>query len=215
MKNTVFNGKLPSAGEALQRERADYLALIADVSSDVAKFGNIIRGSGSPSGVVSAAPGVLYVDSASTLGVSVWRKFEGVGNSGWVILSASTGRRNVASLLDSAWAGSATIVRTNNTIRLTANITRVSAGASYGNNHTLFTALPNSFWVADSTFSTIGFATADTKLILGSVTPNDGSGIGIRFYGSSVLYAANDRVIIYASYETNSPWPATLPGVAL
>lgn len=44
---------------------------------------SIVSGSGSPSGVVSAPPGSLYINSAGGAGATFWVKQTGTGNSGW------------------------------------------------------------------------------------------------------------------------------------
>ncbi len=56
----------------------------------------LLSGTGSPVGAVAAAPGVLYVDTAATMGAAVWRKATGTGTTGWVVVSGDTGRRIVA-----------------------------------------------------------------------------------------------------------------------
>ena len=60
-----------------------------------AQAGKIIQGVGMPNGVVTAAPGTLYVDTASTNGASVWRKATGTGNTGWAVVDGDSGWRNI------------------------------------------------------------------------------------------------------------------------
>ena len=52
-----------------------------------------------PNGVVSAAPGTIYRDTAGTNGAWLWIKKVGTNNQGWVVLDGNTGRRNISALL--------------------------------------------------------------------------------------------------------------------
>jgi hypothetical protein len=47
-------------------------------------------GTGSPTGVVTAPVGTLYVDEAITTGASIWSKRTGTGNTGWVVAVGDT-----------------------------------------------------------------------------------------------------------------------------
>lgn len=47
----------------------------------------IVRGVGSPEGVISANPGELYEDASATSGLVIWYKASGSGNTGWAAMT--------------------------------------------------------------------------------------------------------------------------------
>lgn len=56
-----------------------------------------LSGTGSPEGVVTAAVGAEYVDTAATFGAIKWLKFAGTGSTGWRCIAGGTGWRIVSS----------------------------------------------------------------------------------------------------------------------
>lgn len=46
----------------------------------------MLSGSGSPEGVITANPKVLYMDTAGTSGNILYVKKSGVGNTGWILV---------------------------------------------------------------------------------------------------------------------------------
>ena len=46
----------------------------------------VLSGSGSPEGVVTANPKVLYMDENGTAGNILYVKKSGVGNTGWILV---------------------------------------------------------------------------------------------------------------------------------
>ena len=57
-----------------------------------------ITGTGFPNGVISAAVGSVYIDTAVTNGANSWIKKSGTGNIGWQVLEGDTGWRDVTSM---------------------------------------------------------------------------------------------------------------------
>ena len=53
-------------------------------------------GTGSPEGVVTAAVGTYYTDTAITNGAMRWAKKTGTGNTGWQVTEGDTGWRAIA-----------------------------------------------------------------------------------------------------------------------
>ena len=54
-----------------------------------------LRGTGSPEGVVTAAVGTYYIDTAITNGAMRWAKKTGTGNTGWKVTEGDTGWRSL------------------------------------------------------------------------------------------------------------------------
>lgn len=103
-----FDTKLSAAIGALVQPVADEVVDTAVTGQDIpgkvaialaAQAGKIVQGVGMPNGVVTAAPGTLYVDTASTMGASVWRKASGGGATVWSIVSGDTGWRDIKATL--------------------------------------------------------------------------------------------------------------------
>lgn len=63
---------------------------------------DVLYGTGSPEGVVTAEVGTEYRDTVGTFGAWVWLKKSGSGNTGWKVISGDTGWRDVAYL--NGWA---------------------------------------------------------------------------------------------------------------
>jgi hypothetical protein len=49
-------------------------------------FNEIISGTGSPEGVVTASPKKLYMDDSGTAGNILYIKKTGTGNTGWILV---------------------------------------------------------------------------------------------------------------------------------
>jgi hypothetical protein len=80
-----------------------------------------LRGTGFPEGVVTAAVGTYYTDTAATNGAIRWIKATGAGNTGWRVVYGDTGWRNVTQALkDHAPGvtinGQAAVRRVNSTV---------------------------------------------------------------------------------------------------
>jgi len=170
---------------------ADHAKLHNDVNARAPKYGT-----GTPEGVISAVPGVTYVDTNATLGVTMWVKASGTGNTGWKVLQADTGGRNIGSILANSWtAASAFLRRFNNTVEL--RLVNLSAG-----NNTICLALPAGF------------------------QPGTGANIRTPYFEASALattpavISANVTLpeiangTLCVTFTTTQDWPSSLPGIA-
>ncbi|MGP6170634.1 hypothetical protein ACTU6V_05435 [Microbacterium sp. A204] len=161
-----------------------------------AQSGKIVQGAGSPLGVVTAAPGTLYVDTASTLGASVWRKASGTGTSGWVILYGDTAWREL--VLGNEWTGSVRVRRIGSAVDLVA--TGLVAGTS-------------TLVVSAGT----GFRPQQNVPVMGrpanlTLPPQYGQVTWQSAYLSLPRDVAFNAQTLQASYSTLDAWPTTLPG---
>ena len=68
-----------------------------------------LTGTGSPEGVVTAAVGTYYTDTAITNGAVEWTKMSGSGNTGWKVTVGDTGWRNVTTDWALVWGDGSTI----------------------------------------------------------------------------------------------------------
>ena len=62
---------------------------------DLSALTNLLDGTGSPEGVVTAPVGVIYQQTDGTYGNQLWLKISGSGNTGWRLLQTSLGVFNV------------------------------------------------------------------------------------------------------------------------
>jgi hypothetical protein len=169
-----------------------------------------LRGTGSPEGVVTAAVGTYYTDTAGTRGAWRWLKKSGAGSTGWVIESGDTGRRDVSSLLTAGLTtapnGHCYLRRVDNLVEFSALVSCSAASVS-----TLLT-IPVEFrpvagplvrpaaWTATATGAVLPLTVAgtylDTEARTSSAIPNPGT------------------VAYVGSWRTAAAWPSSLPGVA-
>ncbi|OIU84608.1 hypothetical protein BFN01_02135 [Microbacterium sp. AR7-10] len=181
-----------------------------------AQAGKILQGTGMPNGVVTAGVGTLYVDTATTMGASVWRKATGTGNTGWTVMEGDTGWRTLTSW-DSAGvvsgaplvagmtptpgsAGFIRIIRTNNDVgpvisgaTFTASTSYIDLPAGFGPTNPQRKTL-----VALGTLA-LSCSLNSARLFIDNIPAGTATGTA---YGAS------------ASWVTNRDWPTTLPGTA-
>ena len=163
----------------------------------------ILSGTGSPEGVVTAPVGSQWTDTAATTGAVSWIKASGSGNTGWKVAYGNTGGRNMAavSMLNS-WtvASTATLRRVNSEVRLDFTLSDASATADTA--YTLPSGLrpANTFWGTVST-STASFTESCAFYI---TTAGD-----IRIAGYT---ACSGTYYIGATFPTDDAWPSVLPG---
>lgn len=157
-------------------------------------------GTGSPEGVVTAAVGSRYTDTAATNGAVEWIKATGSGNTGWKVAYGDTGWRDIA--VSGAVAGfsvlGARIRRVGNTVSIANLILRrddgLATGADAFNVPTGFQ--PDQVYHARS-YSGFPFYVAYDK-----VHPSEFiSGAAFDYYT--------------LTYLTNDAWPTSLPGTAV
>ena len=83
---TAFAALSPANDDIVQRKAGAWTnRTLAQLKTDLTIGIPNYTGSGSPEGVVTAAVGSLYSDTAVTNGAAVWRKNTGAGNTGWVV----------------------------------------------------------------------------------------------------------------------------------
>jgi len=168
--------------------------------------GRHIYGTGSPEGVVTAAVGTYYTDTAGTNGAWRWQKRTGAGNTGWVVTTGDGGWRDITSLLVNAWsgaAGSVLALRTTDTVTIAfENLSGAAATAT-----TAFT-LPVGYRPRAGRSSRLLFHTA-TPAIKRFLAYDS----GIVTYNGTVPDASGSNYGLQ-SYPAASTWPASHPGVA-
>lgn len=166
-----------------------------------------LRGTGMPEGVVTAAVGTYYTDSAGTNGAWRWLKKTGAGNTGWAVSHGDTGVRDIAALFSTAGY----LTAQNGAVdKLTLRRVGVQVELLLPGYNMTVTNGPNTLaWPAGfkpmvgphffTTFSPSGIPT-------GSVNAHD-----TGLYVKAASTAANDRAI--ATWYTADAWPTTLPGI--
>ena len=163
----------------------------------------ILSGTGSPEGVVTAPVGSQWTDTAATTGAVSWIKASGSGNTGWKVAYGNTGGRNMAavSMLNS-WtvASTATLRRVNSEVRLDFTLSDASATADTAYRLPSGLRPANTFWGTVST-STASFTESCAFYI---TTAGD-----IRIAGYT---ACSGTYYIGATFPTDDAWPSVLPG---
>ena len=188
----------------------------ADVPGKVAaqiaaQSGKVVTGSGSPQGIVTANVGTLYTDTAATLGVSIWRKASGTGNTGWAVLEGDTGWRNISSEMRSGFtANSILLRRIGQTVFIQGRVT--PATATVGAVRTQLIGVLN----LASGFRGLDYLPNGTAYYsptnMGNTsTLQDPSYLSVMF--PSGAWTA-DSFSLVASHVTTFEWPTTLPGTA-
>jgi len=164
----------------------------------------VLQGSGAPNGVVTATVGTLYVDTAKTLGVSVWRKDSGTGNTGWVVSVGSVSRSITAANLLNGWTfGTTTSLR----LSRDSNIVTVSIPALGFNGRA---ATANQFFELPSGFRT---DLVGNFCYIGDLFNADGTA-RVTVQKSFNFLESTARVQMHGilQWRTSDPWPTTLPG---
>ena len=174
-----------------------------------------LSGTGSPEGVVTAAPGSTWLQTDATTDVKGWLRWikaTGTGNTGWVAGPESdTGLRALGSSLINGWttdhANRVLLRRIGNTVTLTAR-NLVGTGASSAQLYVLpagfrprggSSAYSPKFWAEMS-----NGGTADSVSVSGAT----GS---ISVTGARASYTDGS---FSATWTTPDAWPSSLPGSA-
>lgn len=176
--------------------------LVSEATLAASRF---ISSTGMPNGVVSAAPGAIYVDTNKTWDVLAWIKHAGTGNTGWEVLRASSVTRDVTSLSTTPiTAGNIRYSRTETGVTLFILGVRPSAAGTV----TLFTD-----GVLSSIAPTNG-STAEFRVGVANTTTTRRA--KIDQYGTLSLYAVTTTEDLYGSvhFNTTRPWGA-LPGTVV
>ena len=177
----------------------------------VSQAASTIQGNGYPEGVVSAPVGSLYVDLQETNGAVMWRKKSGTGSTGWVVLKGDTGWRKVSS----------------DTSIVTPSYADAAMGGSGKGSHAI-RRVDNqvhwlTYWYQNS--STSGkFAELPKGFRGQEMVPGGGYGTQeIARLGNTTLQQQNGQRLMvtsmnagelrfYAQWNTDDPYPNTLPG---
>ena len=168
-----------------------------------------LSGTGTPEGVITAAPGSTWLQTDSTTDVKGWLKWvkaTGTGNTGWVAgPEADTGWRNVSSLLVNSWTGTSVLLRrVGDAVSFRATLNGTTASAVTALNlpvgfrpKSLFQVpVPRAATLSDSIVAE--FVATDGAVVLWS-----GNGKG-----------ASQYVVGEFMTPANQSWPSSLPGTA-
>ena len=187
-----------------------------------------LRGTGSPEGVVTAAVGTYYTDTALTNGALRWAKKTGSGNTGWKVIEGDTGWRDIRSLYSAnvveaaAFSLSSRITRVGNTVQYLGRVkpagavigvARANVAGIQGVISTIpagFNPLPSDNGPKGAVSQTLTIA-SQGFLINPSVTSRLDIYMPTNVTGN---WAAGDILFLSGSWPTADAWPTTLPGVA-
>lgn len=173
-------------------------------------------GAGTPEGVVTAAVGSRYVDTAATNGAVEWIKASGTGNTGWKVAYGDTGQRNVVA--DSAWI---------NAVTDAGGIYTLKAGEVYtvrrvGQTVSVEFALDKNLTGSATTVSPWPSGWRPKTFGRGVIVLGTNSGMQFhRLYvgggtnqNSYANVVAGTAIGFSAVWLTDDPWPSSLPGTA-
>ena len=198
-----------AAGDVTNPASAAGISLSATIAAAVAS--KIMTGSGSPQGVVTADVGTLYTDTAATLGVSIWRKASGTGNTGWVVLEGNTGWRDIRATLGSSFSTSyLRIKRDGNTVMVIGAVTPAASIVGTA-RQTLQSAFLLPSGMAAPFYLPLGVTSVSSNEsgLVGTLT--DPSTISLNFPSGTWTAA---EFLFSATYLTDAAWPTSLPGTA-
>jgi hypothetical protein len=178
-----------------------------------------LSGTGTPEGVVTAAPGSTWLQTDSTVDVKGWIRWvkaTGTGNTGWVAgPEADTGWRDVTADLLNGWASSSggrlVIRRVGSRIELTGGYPGIT-GASKTND--VFYNPPSGFQETATTFGNYALMGHALKQNGGNTVVSGlarESTSGINMVGAATDWTA---VTVLAWWTTPDAWPSSLPGSA-
>ena len=188
--------------------------------------GREVYGTGSPEGVVTAAVGTYYTDTAITNGAMRWAKKTGTGNTGWRCVDGDTGWRDIRSLYSAnvveaaAFSLSSRITRVGNTVQYLGRVKPAGAvigvaRANVAGIQGVISTIPAGFNPLPSDNGPKGavwLAIASQGFL---INPSVTSRLDI-YMPTSVTgnWAAGDILFLSGSWPTADAWPTTLPGVA-
>ena len=181
-----------------------------------------LSGTGTPEGVITAAPGSTWLQTDSTVDVKGWIRWikaTGTGSTGWVAgAEADTGWRDVSSLLD---ADATTKVQTWTRIRIRRIGDRVSllmtatlgTGTAVGTADSirLFTTTPTGFagLYLNESVGTVAYANRYPCVV--------GFGVSNSYPSVSPPTSGNWAASYFSgvvTWTTTAAWPSSLPGSA-
>jgi hypothetical protein len=162
-----------------------------------------LSGTGSPEGVVTAAPGSTWLQTDATTDVKGWLRWikaTGTGNTGWQVgPEADTGWRNVGAGMKASWTGSLLLRRIGPIVYATGS--PVHGGAGNG----LYDLAAGWKPVGDSRYYPTGAVRSNTTGALAAWTAD----VEISIYA-----VTGNSYKLAASWPTPDAWPSSLPGSA-
>ena len=164
-----------------------------------------LSGTGTPEGVVTAAPGSTWLQTDATTdtkGWIRWIKATGTGNTGWVVgAEADTGWRDVSAVaLSNGWAvGSGQFF-----LRRVGRIVSLSlwADGTSASDTPIYT-LPSGFTPTERSHA----AAASSTTAVGNVIAVPNAAVNLYGYTAATYY-------ITLTWPTDAAWPSSLPGSA-
>jgi hypothetical protein len=165
-----------------------------------------LSGTGSPEGVVTAAPGSTWLQTDSTTdyrGFMVWRKNSGTGNTGWGVETGDTGIRAVTTM-GANYTGTFWVRREGQTVVCSFIATATGAGGY----DALFT-VPSGFRHAQQRiYGACKNTTADKSVIVQADSATNNVIVQATVAASDILVGT---LTWHAAVAT---WPSSLPGSA-
>ena len=161
-----------------------------------------LSGTGTPEGVITAAPGSTWLQIGDAITVSgnlSWRKATGTGNAGWIAEGAlaDTGWRDISGDLQNSWTVAAA---SSFRIRRIGNVVQLRAHVSGGTLDATIYSIPQAFRPTYTQY----FLCADYS---------SGAVIGGGYYSSSLVRTGNNAAAYPdLTYFTDQAWPTSLPG---
>jgi len=178
-----------------------------------------LSGTGSPEGVVTAAPGSTWLQTDSTTDVKGWIRWvkaTGTGNTGWVAgPEADTGWRDVSSLLS---ADALAKVQTWSRVLLRRVADRVTflvtatigtgTAAGTADSIQLLSSLPVDFWGTEGNENVGWLSSANGR----PCAVTFGGSNAYPTIGSPIAGTWDSALYGQFTYFTARPWPTSLPG---
>ena len=167
-----------------------------------------LSGTGTPNGIITASPGTYYTDIAGTNGAWRWLKKSGTGNTGWDVVRGDTGWRRVGAEAD--WLAAlqptgVTLLANQPRVRRINNIVYLSLGMDTSTSGSLTATGPIPTGWRHSIPMAVLLSTSTYGLVRAWFSASSSP---VTIQGSGPMVGAWGL----ASYVTNDPWPATLPG---
>ena len=174
-------------------------------------------GTGSPEGVVTAAVGTYYTDTAITNGAMRWAKKTGTGNTGWKVTHGDTGWRNVTASLSgiaAANTGTLSLRRIGDTVTWRFSNLLLSAGSD---TLLLWAAIPTGF--RGAAMVSLAVQRNNSQAYVNRIGLNV---TGLGWLGEEPIGAVSTSTRpaigltgLTAPHATDDAWPTTLPGTAV
>jgi hypothetical protein len=180
--------------------------------------GREVYGTGSPEGVVTAAVGTYYTDTAITNGALRWAKKTGSGNTGWVCIEGDTGWRDIAASTGSeATAMLSRLRRSGSTITYYGRFR--PAGAAIGRSKLtqlvgIIPVIYTGFAPPSNDYGPRGlsqYGNAAGTLTSSAVWNRLDLYPGATLAGT---WIGTEDIFVRGQWDTTDAWPTTLPGTA-